>query len=477
MAESSNDSGDGLIRSGSAVLVATAISAAIGIVTIAVLTRITSPDTLGRYFLFIALLGIAAIPTDIGLNGAVEKRISEGQATESVFWTGILLKQMSFLIVALVLVLASSWINEYVGAAITSYLILALWTREMNRTITRGLRGNFRMGWFSILKVVRRGTWAVGGVVAIARGGGFESLIFALVAGQAAVIVLGFAVLRPPLAAPDLGTVRSLLTYARFNSLTSVGGYVYNWMDTAMLGLFVNPGLVAAYEVAWRVTKIGPMFILSFTTTMFPKLSEWINDGERNKAGRVVSSSLIPSYALMIPIVVGTVALSEELLRVVYSPDYVVASGALIVLVLGRVLWTTEATFSRALHAADRPGLSARTLIVAVALNIVLNVILIPRLGLTGAAISTSVSYGVKGVVDYVIFNKIIRTHIPRAQLGWALGSALVMGVAVEALSTFVGSSLLILALIIGSGAVVYFALLGLQSDVRRRLFDTLSSG
>ena len=84
------------------------------------------------------------------------------------------------------------------------------------------------------------------------------------------------------------------------------------------------------------------------------------------------------------------------LLRIFYGSEYVAAAGALRILVVEVVLSGATYVLAQAFMALDRPGVVTMLQATGLSLSIPLMFVLIPRLGIYGAAISllTSTSRG-----------------------------------------------------------------------------------
>lgn len=454
------------------MFVSTTATSIVGFVAIFVLTQTVPAAGLGAYFLFEALLGLASIGVNFGLNTATEKRISEGRDASEVLCTATTLKLVTLAVVTTLLLTVRPAIDGYVGERWTGLLVVALATRELSRLTVRTHRGEFRMQLFAFLRFFRRLVWAVasiGGVVLLEAGN--VSLVYGLVASHVTTMAIAMAFLsvRPRLPSWEVAT--SLFEYARFNALTLFGGYVYSWMDTAILGLFVAPGLVAAYEIAWRVTKLVPTVLGSISETTFPQISEWEASGELERAGDVVSQSLVPSLVIAIPSLLGILVLARETLTLVFGDAYAVASGALVVLMFSQVLWSAESIFKRGLHAVDRPDLPVRSMAVAFVANVTLNFALIPIFGLLGAAAATTIAFALQTAMDYVYLESLIPISLPLSEGSWSILSAVVMMLAVLGVTRVVPvDSLPRLFLAVLSGAVVYFAVLAVHGGLREQI-------
>jgi len=452
------------------MFLSTTLTSAIGIVAIFLLTQTVPAAGLGSYFLFEAILGLASIGANFGLNTAVEKRISEGHDKSRVLVTATTIKLATVMTVGALLLGFGRTIDAYIGEPWTVLLVVALASREFSRLTVRALRGEFRMELFAFLRFFRKLSWAVIGLAGIvALGLDNVSLVYAVIASQLLTMAIALASLRPRLVRPAWSIVSSLYEYARYNVLTLFGGYVYSWMDTALLGVFVAPGLVAAYEIAWRVTKLVPTILGSISETTFPQLSELQANEHLDRAGRVVSDTLVPSLVIAIPSFFGLLVLSRQALAVVFGEAYTVASIALVILMFSQVLWSAESIFKRGLHAIDRPDLPVRSMVVAFVLNATLNVTLIPVFELAGAAVATTVAFAVQTGMDYRYLRNLLPISLPLAETVWSAIAAVVMALVVFAASRMLlVSQILELVALIGLGVFTYFVVLLLNSSLRQ---------
>lgn len=466
-------------RSGTAVFVSSTLTSVVGFVSILAFARLLPASALGSYFLFEALLALTAIAVNFGLNTATQKRISEGRETATVLSTAATLKLATFVVVAAAILGFGPSVGGYLGESWSGLLVLAVATRESAALAMNALKGEFRMHAFATLRFVRRSTWAATGISGLLLDFGNVSLVYGLLVGEALTLVAAIAVLSVRPVRPSWEAAASLFRYARVNVFSLLGGYVYGWMDTIVLGLFVAPGLVAAYEIAWRVTKVVPTVLGSISETTFPKISEWEANGRLDRAGRVVSQSLVPSVAFAVPGFFGLLVLSEATLTTVFGDAYAVASAALVVLMFSQTLWSVESVFKRALHAVDRPDLPVRSMLAAGLTNLALNVALIPRFGLVGAAVATTLGFGVQTVLDYSYLDSLLPFSLPLSETRWSVLSALGMGASVFAVTRVASvDSFVRLFAVVLFGAGVYFLLLvqhgGLREHIgvwRRQLF------
>ena len=91
---------------------------------------------------------------------------------------------------------------------------------------------------------------------------------------------------------------------------------------------------------------------------------------------------------------------APTVIRVLFGPEYThVSAGALRWLAAAPLCYLAGALSTSALQAVRRRPMIVASALVALAVNVVLNLVLIPRLAGTGAALATTVSYAVLAVV------------------------------------------------------------------------------
>lgn len=64
-------------------------------------------------------------------------------------------------------------------------------------------------------------------------------------------LITGVGEAETPFGRPSMDHARSLIGYGIYSVIPSVEGEIHNWMDITLIGVFMSPAAVAAYEVAW----------------------------------------------------------------------------------------------------------------------------------------------------------------------------------------------------------------------------------
>jgi len=121
-------------------------------------------------------------------------------------------------------------------------------------------------------------------------------------------------------------------------------------------------------------------------------------------AGRIAAVLTRTTIAVALVTAVPAFALGPRLVRLVYGSAFSDAGVALRLILPGIVAYSVVAVLSRYIVGRGRPGVGTLVLLAGLALNIVANLILVPRFGINGAAASSSISYGLTAIVTLAVF-------------------------------------------------------------------------
>jgi O-antigen/teichoic acid export membrane protein len=124
-------------------------------------------------------------------------------------------------------------------------------------------------------------------------------------------------------------------------------------------------------------------------------------------AGRIAAVLTRTTIAVALLTAIPAFALGPRLVRFVYGSAFSDAGVALRLILPGIVAYSVVAVLSRYIVGRGRPGVGTMVLLTGLVLNILANLILIPRYGINGAAASSSISYGLTAIVTLAVFRRV----------------------------------------------------------------------
>jgi O-antigen/teichoic acid export membrane protein len=276
---------------------------------------------------------------------------------------------------------------------------------------------------------------------------------------------------------PKIHHGKSLLNFSKYSLLGAAGGKLYNWGDVLILGFFVSSSAIGAYEIAWRVSQSMMLLAQSIRRTIYPRISAWDAEGKQHRIRELISDAILPSTYLSIPAFFGVILYSEQILVFIFDSGAGMASMALTVLMFEKIVRSLHMTISPAIMALDRPDLIVFPVAVISITNITLNIPLIWKFGITGAAVGTSTASIVGAMIYINNLNKLITIQMPWKELVWCTISSIVMFLLLSLINEYIFVDDLVgLIIFICLGALIYFVTTLTFSPIRVYILENIPS-
>ncbi|EMA66952.1 membrane protein involved in the export of O-antigen and teichoic acid [Halorubrum aidingense JCM 13560] len=464
-----------LARASSLLFGVELLNTALGFFGTVYFARELGATLLGIFFLFEATLYTMATVVDFGLRGAVEKRISAGDDPAQMFGAAVVLKVLLIFVVSVFVLAVREPLAGYVGTDLAVELIGVVIAFELSMLVIHVLQGELRVAQTAVLHFLRSLTFVTVAVGLLQYGYGVRALVYALLVSYTVLLVGGILRVSTPVARPGRRHLRSLYDYAKFNGIWGLGGHVYNWMDVIVIGFFLSQAAVGAYELAWRLTTTAIMFSTVFARVLFPQLSAWQADGAVEKVRDLISEAMTVSLLLIVPSVVGVTVIGREILGVIFGLEYTIAAAAFLVLMIEKLPQAVNLVFDKAIQAFDRPKYGAIATVVSLSMNITLNVLLVPRYGLVGAAAATLLSVIANTAILGYYLGRLTTIRFPVRDVGWTVLAAVGMGLGLVGLTQIltVDTPQALLAAI-GGSAILYGAGVLAAPPLRAKIIENV---
>ncbi|HEX4899607.1 MAG TPA: flippase, partial [Pyrinomonadaceae bacterium] len=200
----------------------------------------------------------------------------------------------------------------------------------------------------------------------------------------------------------------------------------YNF-DTILLGLLLTPAAVGLYSAAYKPVTVVLAMPTTYFIGLFPTLARTYTQ-DRDSFSAIANRSFGLAALCAVPLGIGGLFLASPIINFLFGPAYTSAVPVLQILVWSAALVILRGTFRQSLNGAGRAGLDLRCAGASVLLNITLNLLLIPRYGIIGAAVATLVSEVLWFSLAYYYFNRYISRLKLLPLLHQPVMAAIVMG-------------------------------------------------
>ena len=172
---------------------------------------------------------------------------------------------------------------------------------------------------------------------------------------------------------------------------TSVFFIIYFRIDIVMLSLIKGDLDVGIYGAAYRISEILILFPMIFISAVFPVLSSYFKNSKSSFQKAYEKSTKFLFYlALLLALI--TMVMARKIIFLMYGEGYEASVAPLQILVWGTALLFVTTIQGTTFVAANRQILSMKILMMAVVLNISLNLLAIPKYGYIGASITTGIT-------------------------------------------------------------------------------------
>jgi O-antigen/teichoic acid export membrane protein len=226
---------------------------------------------------------------------------------------------------------------------------------------------------------------------------------------------------------------RELLGLAGQISLAEAASAAVYVVTRAILGLYKSATVVGLYEGPIRAHNVIRALNAAVTVTVLPTATRYRAEGDERRLGELLVRGSRYTLALIVPIAVVGVVFAGPVLEVCFGSKFGAAGTAMAILMSHWVLNGMSGVAAATLVAVGRAGDLARWAIAVAGAAIVLAVVLIPLLGLDGAALATAVPY----VVLFPYLLHVLLRAVPTVALGelmrrafvpaWTVGAGLAL--------------------------------------------------
>jgi O-antigen/teichoic acid export membrane protein len=386
-----------LLDSGYATL--TAGSAGLLLVLLTIAGRFLPADDYGRFNYALALTTILETIMDLGLSQMTVRAVARDRASADRLFPQVLGVKLVWIVIGLAIlaVLAPVLRSDPVvirlcyalgiSSAVRSYLLTA-------RGLLQGLR---RFDLEALAVVSDRVLLLVTGGAALWAGYGLVGLAAAFVGSRllmlGAVQILLRRVVSRVVPAFDRAAWRDIQSAALPLGFFMIALNTYTYVDTVILGLMRTDAEIGWYAAAYHVYEgltYAPSILAAVLTPRLSYLFTHDRPGHRS----LLTRSLVASLALAIALGGAAALGARPIVVILYGSRYAAAAQPLQILALGALF--VFATWI--LHAgAISTNLDRRLLLttaIGLGANVALNIGLIPRYGIVGAAWATVLAEG-----------------------------------------------------------------------------------
>ncbi len=188
---------------------------------------------------------------------------------------------------------------------------------------------------------------------------------------------------------------------------TGIFAYFISWSDNLIIGKFLTSSQLGIYSIAYSLAIFLVFFQETFSKIFLPLVSENYAKKNHENISLLFRNSAAWTFGMTFPFFIVIIIFSRQILSVLFGPEFASGSVALSIIAVG-VLINISTGLNKEIMILHKKTKSIFIINIFIALgNIMFNLILVPVMGIVGAAISSAVSIALQNLIFLYIASKI----------------------------------------------------------------------
>ena len=424
-----------LAKGGAVTLVGTVAQAVAGMLLLVGLGRILGAEGAGGFLEAVAIFNIAAVTATLGVDTGFIRSLSRSRAmgrrdtAGTTLWIGyvplVVFGVVAGLVVAmnaesLAVFFAEGDGTDEVATYLRIFAIFIPFGALLLATLGATRAYETMVPTVLVDRVARLGSQAV--LVTIALAIGLDELWVAAAWGVpvlaavvwAAVWLRRLASSDGPATAPERGPLRPLIvefwSFTLPRSFASIFRVAVLWLDVLLVGALISASAAGVYAVSTRLLQLGLAVAFAVGQASQPMISRLITESGRESTRSIYETATAWQMLLTWPQYLALAIFSGAFLGI-FGSGFADGSTTVVILAVSAMIGGAAGPVDMVLLMAGKSLWSFWNTALSLVINVVLNLVLIPRIGITGAAIAWATSRVVGNVLPLAQLRSALHLH------------------------------------------------------------------
>lgn len=378
------------------------------IILLPILTKNYSPDEYGIWVQLSVTITLIPNLATLGLSSALIRFLANFDDKEKIvetFYSIISVVIISSLLLSLILFIFSGFISDFLFGG--NYLIAVLLPPILFLACVNLLYLNYFLTFqksrlYSLFLFLQSYlnilfafifTWMNLDFIYIIIGYLVSQLIVCLLMIITVFRNIGFEI-------PRFKNIRKYLKFSLPTIPANLSSWTVESSDRYLIGFFMGLTFVGFYNPGYSLAMIIKMIYVPFATMLLPALSVSYDQYEHQKMKIYLKYSWKYFYFIAIPTAFVISILAYPLLNLLTTPE-IATEGFIIVpfVALTAIIYGANGIITQIILVEKKTKISALIWIFAAIINFILNIFLIPYIGIVGAALTTLAAYSLAFVL------------------------------------------------------------------------------
>jgi len=175
--------------------------------------------------------------------------------------------------------------------------------------------------------------------------------------------------------------------------LSGIISQIFYWADSLIIGYYLNVEDVGVYNAAVPLALLLSFAPEVFTKLFFPLINKEFS--RKNIKTTKEVSQQVGKWIFMVnfPLLIIILAFSEQIITFVFGSEYIVAANSLRILAIGSFVLAQSNISEKLILITGKSRIILKNIMITVIIGILLDIFLVQKIGIVGAALSTSLMY------------------------------------------------------------------------------------
>jgi O-antigen/teichoic acid export membrane protein len=396
--------------------VATAVQFLVGLFVMPLISKSMGAEGYGVWSQVSATISLILPFTSLGLGGALVRFLAAEKRREDIqegFYSVIIVLFAANFVVALMIFifanpLAAHFFSGSVQVVKLTGILLILVTMVENYLLL--IRTFQQVKTLSVFMMVE--TCLFTGLIAffVFRGYGINYIVFSFMAVKVFEFIVLFFMIRARIGLkwPRFSRLKEFLAYGLPLMPRGLAYWLINLSDRYVVSFFLGATSLGIYAAGYNLGSIPYSVTTILGFVLMATLPQLYDEGKIDEVKTHLRYNLKYFLAIAIPFLFGATILGEAVLRLFSTAEIADKGHVVIPLVaLAVTLLSIHNIIWNILLLVKKTKVLVIVWIIAAVVNIGLNLLLVPHIGIIGAAISSLIAYTIStGVVGYYAFKE-----------------------------------------------------------------------
>lgn len=371
-----------------------------------IIARRLGTSGLGEYSTALSMYFIFQALSSFGFHILITREVArDSSKANKYFVNGILLAFFFSIFSALLMCIAVNWItvvptirqSVYVLSSSLLFYTLALVFQSICRAFEK-------LEYITIPHIVGNICKLAFGIFSLYLGYGLVALMFIILASQIVNFILSLyfslRFIKRPVGKLDFKFCKAILLSIPIFTLIIILSTVRGNIDILLLTKMLGTEEAGYYSAAHKLVNLSKLGVSCYIMALQPIIFRLFMSS-LPKLRSLCTESIRYLVIIVMPIIVSVIVLSDRIIVLIFKEDFLPAAHALSIIIWILLFYSFTQVLATALIGSDYQRRDLEANLIGLAVSIGLNVLLIPKFSVIGAAIATCTSVFIVAAVQY----------------------------------------------------------------------------